>query len=83
MMQELIGYQSYHGVNCSISSGQKNRKPGSQIQFSVSNIEEVDAMMIATVFEADESESGRQDILARWLLRPCTSSERSYTGFCP
>ena len=57
--------------------------PGSQIQFSVSNIEEVYAMLIATVFEADESESSRQDILAGWLLRPCTSSERSCTEFCP
>ena len=64
MMQELIGYQSNHEVNCFISSGQKHRRPGSQIQFSLSYIEEVYAMMIATVFEADESESSRQDILA-------------------
>ena len=83
MMQKLIGYQSYHEVNCSISLGQKRRRPGSQIQFSLSYIEEVYAMMIATVFEADENESSRQDILAGWLLRPCASSERSCTGFCP
>ena len=72
MKQELIGCQSFHMVNCSISSGQKNRRPGSQKQFSVSNIEEVYGMLIATVFEADESESSRQDILAGWLLGPCT-----------
>ena len=67
--QELIGCQSFHKVNCSISSGQKNRNIGSQKQFSVSNIEEVYAMLIATVFEADESESSRQDILAAsWLV---------------
>ena len=64
MKQELIDCQSFHEVNCFISSGQKNRKPGSQIQFSVSNIEEICAMLIATVFEADESESSRQD----WLV---------------
>ena len=79
MKQELIGCQSFHKVNCSISSEQKNRRPGSQKQFSVSNIEEVYGMLIATVFEADESELGRQDILAGWLLGPCTSSELSCT----
>ena len=83
MKQELIGCQSFHTVNCSISSGQKNRRPGSQKQFSVSNIEEVYGMLIATVFEADESELSRQDILAGWLLGPCTSTELSCTGFCP
>ena len=67
MKQELIGCQSLHTVNCSISSGQKNRRPGSQKQFSVSNIEEVYGMLIATVFEADENELSRQDIMA-WLV---------------
>ena len=39
-------------------------------------------MPIASVLEAGDSESGRRDILAGWLLRPCMSSDQSCTGFC-
>ena len=83
MKQVLIDYQLNHTVNCSIFSGQKNRRPGLQIQFSGSNIEKVYAKLIATVFAADDSESSRRDISAGCLLRLCTSSERSCTGSSP